>query len=364
MRSYLQLVATGPELSKSLNIEQAEDALGLVLDGEVDAIQSGIFLIALRMKRETDDENIGALNALIKRTNHSVSQSSEVLVIADPFNGYSRGLPATAFLPVVFAACGLPSYCHGVKQAGPKYGITQHMIMQAAGKSVVDSAETLATKLSNPDIGWGYIDQASYAPQLHGLVSLRDRMVKRTCLSTLEVVLKPVSGTKKTHLMTGFVHKAYPPVYVSLARQAGFDSAMITRGVEGGCIPSLSQVSRYFDYKNTGSPSDQINLNKLAPLEIGIMQSARSIALSEPQELMMQQTGLDLIEVLNPMVDKTLELGMDALSGKKGPMYDSLVYATAIGLCHVGISNSLVLAADLARQSLDSGKALDRFKNG
>ena len=53
--------------------------------------------------------------------------------------------------------------------------------------------------------------------------------------------------------MTGYVHKAYPPVYSLLARQAGYDGAMIVRGVEGGCIPSLSQPAKFFHYGNGGT---------------------------------------------------------------------------------------------------------------
>ena len=360
MRSYLQLVATGPELSKSLNVAQTEDAVSIILGGQCDPIQAGIFLIALRMKRETDDENIGALNALIKCTDHVVADVPEVLAVADPFNGYARGIPATPFLPAVLAACGLPAYCHGVKQAGPKYGVTINQVMKAAGKSVESTSGQVAQKLSDPDIGWAYIDQACYAPSLHQLIGLRDTMVKRTCFSTLEVVLKPVSGRQKTHLMTGFVHKAYPPVYTSLARAAGFESAMIIRGVEGGCIPSLSQVSRYFSYNGTG----EMKLNKLSPNEIDIVQDDRSIKLPEQHEIYVEQSCLDNAEVLTPVVEQTIEMGMAALSGKSGLMYDSLVYSGAIGLFHTGICNSLQSGAAIVRKKLDTGEALDRFRNG
>ena len=64
MRSIIQRVATGPELSKSISRDEARAGMGLVLDGRVDPVQAGIFLIALRMKRETDDENLGVLDAI------------------------------------------------------------------------------------------------------------------------------------------------------------------------------------------------------------------------------------------------------------------------------------------------------------
>ncbi|MGH8621099.1 MAG: hypothetical protein ACRET3_03080, partial [Burkholderiales bacterium] len=53
MRSIIQRIATGPELSKDITREEARAGMQLVLEGRVDPVQAGIFLIALRMKRET-----------------------------------------------------------------------------------------------------------------------------------------------------------------------------------------------------------------------------------------------------------------------------------------------------------------------
>ncbi len=55
MRSIIQRIATGPELSKDISQEEARFGMQAILDGKVDPVQAGIFLIALRMKRETDE---------------------------------------------------------------------------------------------------------------------------------------------------------------------------------------------------------------------------------------------------------------------------------------------------------------------
>jgi anthranilate phosphoribosyltransferase len=160
MREYLQLVATGPELSKSLNEAQAEDGMSMILDRDIDAVRAGIFLIALRMKRESDAENAGILSALIGQLQTARTRSAEILSVADPFNGYLRGLPATPFLPAVFAACGLPAYSHGLQSVGPKYGITTRLVLEQAGKNVDMNVREAADLLDNPDAGWAYLDQS------------------------------------------------------------------------------------------------------------------------------------------------------------------------------------------------------------
>ena len=86
MRKYIQMVATGPELSKSLDRDPARDGVTMILKGEVDAVRAGIFLIALRMKRETDEENIGALEALQDSMAQRIAKAPRVVALADPFN--------------------------------------------------------------------------------------------------------------------------------------------------------------------------------------------------------------------------------------------------------------------------------------
>ncbi|MBT7002536.1 MAG: anthranilate phosphoribosyltransferase, partial [Candidatus Thioglobus sp.] len=46
MKSIIQRVATGPDLSKNIDFEEARDGMQAILRGEIDDVQSAIFLIA------------------------------------------------------------------------------------------------------------------------------------------------------------------------------------------------------------------------------------------------------------------------------------------------------------------------------
>ena len=248
MRQYIQKIATGPELSKDLSREEAHDGMRLILSGDADPVQAAIFLIALRMKRETMPENLGVLDALLDQTHQARTTVDDVLDLSDPFDGFTRGMPAAPFLPAVLAACGVATVCNGAESIGPKYGATHRKVLRSAGIGVDLSPEEASKQLADPDIGWAYVDQKTACPALHDLVSLRTKIVKRPCLTTLEVLLGPVRGAQRTHLMTGYVHKPYPPIYTALARASDYASAIIVRGVEGGVIPSLNQPSKLFSY--------------------------------------------------------------------------------------------------------------------
>ena len=359
MRGCIQKVATGPEYSKDLSFDEAHAAMRTVLEGRADPVQTAVFLIALRMKRETDDENAGVLQAIMDSMQHVTAEVDEVLDIADPYDGYPRGLAISPFLPPVFAACGLPAVSHGVESLGPKYGATHRKVLAKAGINVDRDASEAAGEIANPDIGWSYIDQKAFCPALHDLIPLRTRIVKRPVLTTVEVLTGPVRGRQKTHLMTGYVHKAYPPVYANLARQAGFVTAAIIRGVEGGVIPSLKQPAKVFCYHDRGEESPI----ECYPDSIGIDQPTRAVPIPADTPSAAQQGDEIATTVdIDAAAEAAAATGVAALGGQAGPAHDSLVYAAAIVLHHLGRHESLASAADAVRRVLASGEALARFK--
>lgn len=351
LKQCIQKVATGPEYSKDLSYSEAYKAMQHILTGAADPVQTAIYFIALRMKRETDEENRGTLQALIDAATISQAAVDELVDISDPYDGFARGVSASSFVPVVLAALGLPAVLHGLASVGPKYGATHHKVLKAAGVRVDLSPQQATAQLEQ--IGWTYIDQASFAPQLHALIPLRQRMIKRQVLTTVETMLGPIRARTKTHCMGGYVHKAYPPIYAALARQAGFQSAMFVRGVEGGIIPSLQQAGRLFAYQDQGTEY-QIDLN---PQDLGILAETRAVPL--PSELIPAD---DALVDSDSLAAKAADLGLAALAGERGLSYDSLVYASAICLSHLKRYPDLNSAADAVRVVLDNGQALSIFK--
>ncbi len=358
MRSIIRRIATGPELSKDISRDEARAGMRFILEGQVDPVQAGVFLIALRMKRETDEENLGVFDAIRELTTTVTAPVDELMDIADPYDGYNRSLPPSPFLPAVLAACGLPAVSHGVERVGPKYGITHHQVLRAAGAPVDLTPEQAAARLANPKIGWAYVDQRAFCPKLYSLIGLRTLIVKRPAITTVETLVGPIRARHKTHVMTGYVHKPYPRIYALLARAAGFDSALIVRGVEGGVIPSLNKVGKIFYYHDQG---DEQAL-EVSPAELGIEQAARAVPLPEPA------AGNEEGEEVNVKLDiaataqAAAELGLNALTGASGATRDGLVYAAALCLWHLHRYATLPAAADAVREVLDNGKALARIQ--
>lgn len=340
----IKKVATGPHLSKDLNYDEAKQAMLEILAGEADPVQAAIFFIALRMKRETDDENFGMLQALQQSTTQCQAQVDQLLTIADPFNGYNRHCPVMAFLPAVLAAAGLPTVSQGVKEMGPKFGVTHSQVLAFAGVDTQLRVQDATQRVNNNDIGWAYVDQAQATPGLFALQDLRTKMIKRPSLATLEKLIMPIKARNKTHLQIGFVHKAYPEVLASLSHRVGWNSALVIRGIEGGILPTLREASNC--YQVLGETTTEC---RFEPEDFGLEQDTRGV---------LPQTSDSVTAA------ETLDLGLRALNGQAGTTFDSLVFGGAMALWHCGLQPSQAQAAQHIRQIIKSGKAKAHFELG
>lgn len=356
MTSYLKKIATGPQKSKDLTLEEARDGMRLILKKEVHEVQAGVFLVALRMKRETDDEHKGVLEALREATLSALAPIPELAEIADPYDGFKRHIPTSPFLAPLLAECGLPTLSHGCKLVGPKYGVTHRQILEQAGVRVDLSPKEAASRLANPALGWAYMDQAIFCPSLHDLIPLRKLIVKRPAIATLEKLCGPVRAQEKNHLFIGYVHPGYEKQIPMAARHAGYSSCLTVRGVEGGVLLPMNKANEGIVYCNAGEDTSII----LDPKEAGIEAALRSIPV--PVDL---KTVLQNGEEANPaLAAASVKAGIEGLSGVKGSAYDSLLFTASAFLYAVGHFQSLRDAAGFVSEKLDSGVARERFEKG
>jgi len=352
IREAIQKVAVGPDRGRDLHRDDARAVMQEILSGEIDEVQTAVLLIALRMKREAMEEFIGLFEALQSSIDTVIAPVPDVFCLADPFDGYVRNVSMTPFIPPVLAACGLTSLLHGVETVGPKHGVTAQKVYQYAGISVDHTSQEIASML--PEFGWGYIDQASYAPSLNRLIGLRDRIVKRTALTTLERMLMPIQGSRATHLVLGYVHKAYPHIYANVAKHAGYESILLTKGVEGGLAPAVNKPLRHFFFD--GQLPKNIDDYK------EVLEN-QSLFTSESAALSVEQDNHDSVQ-------RCLAVGLGVLAGESGVARDSLCLAAGqiimahnakLSLTH-GLNVSLAEAVEKVRRCLDNGAALERFE--
>ncbi|MEK9629424.1 MAG: hypothetical protein VW455_10435 [Nitrospinota bacterium] len=245
MQAYLQKIAAGPKLSKDLTEEEAEDALSLILDGEVSQVRMGVFLIAARMKIETVPENIGYWRALQKRITPIKIGLDKLLQIADPFDGFQR-IPYFGFYAIpVIAEMGLPVYGHSSLPLPPKFGITfEDMLVNHYQVPESGYGEKRIQLLK--DKKFSYINTGDSLPELEKLRSIREEIVKRPMLATLEKILMPLQAEGKNFLATTYFHRGYEVSLTEIGKQSRFDRVIVGNGMEGTTLFGIHKEAKVF----------------------------------------------------------------------------------------------------------------------
>jgi len=335
IREIIAKIAVGPNRGKDITKQEAYRATANLLDGKLDETQAALFLIGLRMKKESMMEYAGILKGLNESSVIVETDLPKLVYLADPFDGYSRNMPVSPYIPAVLAACDIPCLIQGVEKVGPKYGVTAHQVYANNGLKTDLAPESVASKLTDLDCGWGYIDQAQSNPKLYALNAFRDKIVKRTALTTLERVLMPIRA-QENELAIGYVHRAYPEIYAAMASLINFDKAIIIKGLEGGICPDLKKPLRSFIWTEGKLSEKSV---ELTPSEL------LNLRINSETKLSVTKSHLRNIEK-QPFTNKFQEL---------------VATSAFIVAKHKGIP--LSRAAVLTQHAIESGEAARRFSN-
>ncbi|ACY17192.1 Glycosyl transferase, family 3-like protein [Haliangium ochraceum DSM 14365] len=376
MAGYLGRIATGPTLSKDLGREEARDGMRMILRGEVGAAQAAVFLIALRMKRESHDELCGVLEALRESASVARAEVDTLVDMAEPYNGYVRVLPMAPFVPAVLAACEVPCVLHGCRDAGPKWGVSAHRILAAAGARVDLSPGEAAARVAGA--GWAYVDLPRFCPPLDSLALLRRQIVKRPCLSLLEKLIAPVRPRAGggLHLWVGFAHREYPEILERLAREFGYASMLAVRGVEGGVTTSITGRMRAASFAGEQPLAElQVDAGALrsaspAPSDGDGPAGAELPALADigaDDQHTRNRPGLGIgpsTARVSLWAAAAAAAGRAAFDGAPGDGADALALAAGAMLRHLGRVDELEDGVARARAALSSGAARAAFEAG
>ncbi len=336
---FIRRVAVGPRASRDLSRGEARDALDAILTGQVSEVRAAVLLIALRMKRESADENRGMLDALRAHARVVTAPVDRVLDLADPYNGYTRTPHLAPFVAALLASRGIPTVVHGGAGIPPKRGCTHRRVLEVLGADVTGTVETVAERLST--IGWGYVDIEQHSPALFGLRSLREAIVKRPSLSALEKLILPIRGRVETRLVVGHVHQGYDEALHELVGEEDSHALRVVRGIEGHVDLKTVSVTEGLQ-RNPEGVREPLSLD---PAAAGIAPLRWDPALQvTPQEV--------------------ANLGVQALLNEGGPATEQIVWTAGSLLQWMGSVSTSHEGVEMAREALRDGSALAHLQSG
>lgn len=338
--------------AKHLGYAETREMCEAILSDDVNPALKGAALIGQRMNRETYEEVRGYLDAFFGPEEVQPIDVATLTHFGQPYDGATRYFRPTLFVAAVRAALGEASLLHSVDAMPPKNGVTEETILKALGANTHLSLAQTASLITNESVGFGYISQREYCPDAYKLRELRVHIKKRPPWAATEKAQQFFSAREANYMVLGYYHIGYEKPLLQLAWERGIDAAVAVKGEEG--------TSHYALRLGKPSTSDRMAIN--------YSQGFRRVdGAREDFALDIDPTnyGFDYTRSPRPEVVSAkayAEVGVAALSGEKGPIYDRILLNTAMVDYLLGICSTPEDALARTQSVMDNGSALKHLQ--
>jgi anthranilate phosphoribosyltransferase len=225
---FIQILGRGKSLSRALTMEEAQEAMAMILAGDVLPEQLGAFLMLLRMKEESAEEIAGfvlAARAAMRRP----SPLPKVDLDWSSYAGKRRQLPWYILAALVLAQNGVRVFMHGADGHTDGRVYTREALVRL-GAPVAWTFEEASAHLAKRN--FAYMPLEGINPILANLFGLRSVLGLRSPVHTLSRMLNPFAAPV---MLQGIFHPGYMQIHQKAALLLEQPHMAVFRG-EGGEI--------------------------------------------------------------------------------------------------------------------------------
>jgi anthranilate phosphoribosyltransferase len=325
LKPLIDAAANGP-----LTRDQAEEAFGILFDGEATPSQIGGFLMALRTRGETVDEYAAAAHVMRAKCNAVVAPAGAMDIVGT--GGDGKGTlnisTATAF---VVAGAGVVVAKHGNRNLSSKSGaadaLTQMGLKVMVGPKVVEACLNEA--------GIGFMMAPMHHPAIAHVMPTRSELGTRTIFNILGPLTNP-AGVKRQ--LTGAYRRDLIRPMAETLGALGSEKAWLVHGSDGTDELTITGVS----WVAALNPDGTITEFEITPGDAGLP--------VHPFEDIVGGTPEENAIAFNALLD-----------GAPSAYRDAVLLNAAAALVVADAAPDLKTGVEMARTSIDSGAARDKI---
>ncbi len=224
--TYLRVLGKGPKSRRSLTMEEAEQAIAMILAGEVTDKQLGAFLLLMRANGESEQELMGFVTGIRKFYQlHHNAVDADLDISA--YAGKWRYPPYFLLSIKLLNQQGYRILLHGDSgQFQDRH--YAHSFMQPLGFREASSTFEADTLLQQGELV--YLPLQNFAPQLKEILHLKSELGVRTVFNTAVKLLNPLGAAVA---MQGIYHKGVERLHHAASSVNGAQRNLVFKG-EGG----------------------------------------------------------------------------------------------------------------------------------
>lgn len=315
---------------ENLSVDDARDAMGVLLAGEATAAQIGSFLIALKMKGETAAELAGFARAMRAKA-VPVSIDGDLIDTCGTGGSGDGTFNISTIAAIVMAGAGARVAKHGNRSVTSSTGGSADMI-EALGIRFAMSPEEAVRAIS--EIGIGFFFAPHFHPAMKHAQPVRRELGVRTVFNLLGPLANPARAQSQ---IIGAPSREAAKLMADALAMLGTRRSFVVHGHDGLDEISISGPSDV--YEVLGSV---VTKHVWSPADFGV-------ACASNHEL----RGGDGA--------RNAEIAREILGGAKGPRREIVLMNAAAGLVAGGLAGDLLEGMKRSEESIDSGAAQEKL---
>jgi anthranilate phosphoribosyltransferase len=330
MRIDFAVLVERAHAGQHLTEEEAEQAVGRIMEGGVSSGELRAWLLELRAKGEALSEIVGAARAMRARASRVRVAAPNAVDTCGTGGDGLRTVNISTIAALVAAGAGATVAKHGNRSVTSACGSAD--VLEALGVAV--DVEPPVVERCISETGFGFMFAPRFHPAMKAVAPVRRELGVPTIFNLLGPLTNP-AGVK--HQVVGVADSLKLDLYAQALKSLGAVKVLVVHGTDGQDELSTTGPTEVAEF-NAKTDPDRIARYTLVPETFGIRRA-------RVQEL----TGGDPKE--------NARIALEILNGKAGLVRDAVLLNAAAALYVAGAAGDLNSGLALARQSLDQGKA-------
>ena len=325
--THLSTIISGRDLDQEHMAEMLTD----IFSGNITDAQVGAFMGALATKGETFEELAGAARAMRRKAVRIQANAKKVIDTCGTGGDASGSFNISTTTAFVVAGAGITVAKHGNRSISSKCGSAD--VLEALGVKLDTDPEIVEEAVN--EIGIGFM----FAPKYHGsmkyAMKARTECGIRSIFNMLGPLTNPASASCQ---ILGVFSPELTEMFARALKLLGVEKAFVVHGHDG------------MDEMTT------TDLTRVTELSGGMIKTYDVDPLSYFREYAAPE------DLLGGDVEKNAAITKAVLKGEAGPRQDIVLLNAGAGLVAADAAPSIEKGIEMARQSIESGKAMEKLE--
>jgi len=327
MKKYIQELQNKENLTQ----DEIEEVMHEIMSGEAREEDVAAFLLALRAKGPTVDEITGAAKIMRTFVVGIDTKHTDILDTCGTGGDKKNTFNISTITALVVAGAGVVVAKHGNRSVSSKCGSAD--LLEALGVNLGVEQQHLSACLD--EVGIAFLFAQKLHPAMKNVAPIRKKLGVETIFNILGPLTNPAQAT---HQILGVYSRELIEPMAHVLKNLGLKRALVVHGSDG--LDEITTTDKTFISEYNGS---EIISYDISPDELGFN-------CAKPHDL----EGGDL--------HTNVHICEDILGGKGGPKRDIVLLNAAYALYVAEKVGNISEGLDLARETIDSGKALIKLE--